>query len=98
MAEWSLIPQSVAAVATAAAAVAAWRSARASQRTSLDAQRALAVGIAPFLTINAIRGGDPERDQVLVENHSEWAALSVEIEAVLKSGQRFSERVERLRP
>ncbi len=98
MTEWSLIPQSVAAVATSAAAGAAWRSARASQRTSQDAQRALAVGIAPMLTIEALRWGEPERDQLVVENRSEWDALSVEVEVVLKSGQQFREHAERLRP
>ena len=81
MAEWSLIPNSVAAVATSAAAVAAWRSARASQRTSLDAQRALAVGIAPSLTVNAIRGGDPDVER-LSELFSEEGDNDVGIDGV----------------
>lgn len=76
---WTLITQmvtalagSVAAIAGSLGAAAAWRAAKASQRTSQDAMRALAIGIEPRLSIEAPRWGEPEQDEVLVENRSEW--------------------------
>ena len=97
--EWALIPQSVAALATTAAAVAAWKSALASKRTSQEALRALGVGIRPKMQVEVLRGGgEPAMDSVVVTNVSEWDALDVEVKVQLRNGATTRERSPRLMP
>jgi hypothetical protein len=92
LSDWSLLPQSVAAVATTAAAIAAWKSATASRRTSQDALAALAVSLRPRLWI------DVWGDYVSVENRSEWDALKVDVDVLMIDGSHLREAQERLKP
>lgn len=95
------MPQSVAAVATTAAAVAAWKSALASRRTSQDALAALAVSLRPHVSAEVtLRGtaGEDLRQVARAFNDSAWDALDVAIEVLLKDGTRLIDRHERLRP
>jgi hypothetical protein len=48
--------------------------------------------------VDALRAGEPEHDQVIVENHSEWDALNVDVEVALKSGEKKHDFRERVRP
>jgi hypothetical protein len=95
---WALAVQTAAACFTAAAAVAAWVSALASRRTSRDALAALAVGIRPDLRLDALRGGDPPRDELIVRNDGEWDALNVDVDILLRDGRTISDGRGTLRP
>jgi hypothetical protein len=90
--DWKfVIPQSIAALTAGAAmfgAIAAWRAARASERTSRDALVALAIAIKPRINVDTLdmHGANRSRSIALIQNTSEWDAIDVEVEVRLRDG------------
>lgn len=90
-------------VGAAIGASAAWLAARASRRTSRDALAALAVGLRPSVSADVTRyvGGEPLEARLVARVHntvSEFDALEVQVEVLLRSGETIRGATERLGP
>jgi hypothetical protein len=89
----------VGAIAAAFGSFAAWRSASASQRTSEDALRALAISTRPDIALviaPIFRNPAEPRLLVWIGNKSEWDARNVDAEVVMTDGTTHRATAERL--
>ena len=101
--EWAtIVPASVSAVAAAFGAMAAWRAAAASARTSRDAAEALAIALKPSMDVQVLVELTYVQDKVetpivTVANASPFDAKDVKVDVELDDGKRARAEAERLK-